>query len=431
MLTSKWRRCVIAQIELPFGRGTLCVNISDAMLGEVVRPRPVEASADPDATIRAALDQPISTFGIEQIAQSSQKVAVIIDDTTRETPTHLMLPHVLERLVAASIPRENIRVVIALGTHRPMTEAEVLAKVGPAIAREFEIINVSCWDESQFVYLGTSSNGIPAWVNRVVARADVRIGVGMIMPHSDAGFGGGAKIILPGVCSGQTVDAFHARGASIEGKLWGVIEGPVRHDLEQFVGERVGLDFILNAILTCEGELYKCVAGHFIQAHRTGVQIAREVYGVRVARRYPLVISNSFPAYLDLWQCTKGLWAGEQMVSDGGTLILVTPCEEGINVHPLYADYMGRDPNELREELEAGHAEDPNACAGAIPVGLMKRRIKLSLVSPGLSRADAVRMGFAYYDSVEEAVTAELEGAVGYASVGVLTHGGFTLPLVQ
>jgi len=431
MPTSKRRRFVIAHIELSFGRGTLCVNISDAMLGEVVRPRPVEAAADPDAAVRAALDQPIGTFGLEQIVEPGQKVAVIIDDITRETPTHLMLPHVLERLVAAHIPSENIRVVIALGTHRPMTEAEILAKVGRAIAHEFKIVNVPSWDESQFVYLGTSSNGIPAWVNQVVAEADVRIGLGMIIPHSDAGFGGGAKIILPGVCSGRTVNAFHARGSSIEGKLWGVVEGPVRRDIEQFVRDRVGLDFIVNAVLTCEGKLFKCVAGHFIQAHRMGVEVAQEVYGVRVARRYPLVISNSFPAYLDLWQCTKGLWAGEQMVSDGGTLILVTPCEEGINVHPLYADYMGRDPNELRKELEAGRAEDPNACAGAIPVGLMRRRIKLGLVSPGLSRTDAAQMGFAYYDSVEEAVAAELEETAGHGSVGVLTHGGFTLPLVR
>jgi nickel-dependent lactate racemase len=420
----------MAQLSLPFGHGSLSVNIPDTILGEVVSPKPVKAAADPEAVIRAALDQPIGALPLEQIAQPGQQVAVIIDDITRETPTHLMLPPVLECLARASVSREAIKVVIALGTHRPMTEEEILVKVGPAIAHEFEIINVSCWDESQFVYLGASSKGIPAWVNRAVAEADVRIGLGGVTPHTDAGYSGGAKIILPGVCSGRTVDAFHVRGAAIHANLLGTVEGPLRRDLEQFVGERVGLDFVLNAVLTREGELYQCVAGHFIQAHRAGVQLAQQVYGVMVSRRYPLVIANAFPAELDLWQTTKGLWSGELMVNDGGTLILVTPCPEGINIHPLYADYMNLDPDELQAELDAGRVEDPNACAGAILIGRMKRRIKLGLVSSGLGQADADRMGFIYFDSVEAAIAAELDGSALSASVGVLTHGGFTIPFI-
>ena len=420
----------MAQLELPYGHGSLVVNIADAILGEVVSPKPVKAAADAETVIRAALDQPSGAPRLEQMVQPGQRVVVIIDDITRETPTHLMLPFILERLVKAGISREAIKVVIALGTHRPMIEAEILVKVGPTIAREFEIVNVSCWDEGQFVYLGASSNDIPAWVNRAVAEADVRIGLGGIIPHTDAGYSGGAKIILPGVCSGRTVDIFHARGAAIPVNLLGTVEGPMRRDLEQFVDERVGLDFVLNAILTREGELYQCVAGHFIQAHRAGVHVARQVYGVPVARRYSLVIANAFPAELDLWQTTKGLWSGELMVRDGGTLILVTPCPEGINIHPLYADYMNRDPDELQTELDAGQVEDPNACAGAILIGRMKRRIKLGLVSSGLSRADADRMGFTYFDSVEAAIAVELDGSADPASVGVLTHSGFTIPVI-
>ena len=420
----------MTQIDLPYGHETLQVNIPAALLGEVVSPKPVPAAADPEAIIRAALDQPIGTPPLEQMVQPGQKVAVIIDDITRETPTHLMLPPLLERLRSAGLTRDAIRIVIALGTHRPMTEAEIVTKVGPAIAAEFEVVNTSCWAESQFVFLGTSSNGIPAWVNRAVAGADIRLGLGGIIPHTDAGYSGGAKIILPGVCSGRAVDVFHARCAAIQSNLLGLVEGPIRRDLERFVGERVGLDFILNAILTREGELYRCVAGHFIQAHRAGVEVARDVYGIPVAKPYPLVISNSFPAVLDLWQSSKGLWSGELMVGDGGTLILVTPCPEGINIHPLYADYMARDPDELQAELDGGQAEDPNACSGAIQIARMKRRIKFGLVSAGLSQADAARMGFAYYDSVEDAVTAELAGSSEPASVGVLTHSGFTIPLV-
>jgi nickel-dependent lactate racemase len=423
----------MALINLPVDHNadTLSVRIPDALLGEVVRPMPVQPAADPDAEIRDALEKPIGAPPVEQIVRPGQRVAVIVDDITRETPTRLMLPPVLARLEAAGIPRGDIRVVIALGTHRPMTEAEIPVKVGPAVVQAYEIVNVPSWEEDRFVCLGMSSSGIPARVLREVAGADVRIGLGGIIPHVDAGFSGGAKIVLPGVCSDRTVDAFHARGAAVETNLLGVFDGPMRKDLEQFVGQQVELHFILNAVLTREGELYRCVAGHFIEAHRAGVRMAQEVYCVPVARRYPLVIANSFPANIDLWQSSKCLWVGEKMVSDGGMLVLVTPCKEGINVHPLYPDYIGRDPDDLQKELEEGRVEDPNACGGAIPVGRMKRRIRFGLVSPGLSRVDADRMGFAYYASVEEAVDAELGESPEPACVGVLTHSDFTIPLVQ
>lgn len=422
----------MTQIEIPFGRGTLRVNVPDGVLGEVVSPERIEPAADPDGAIETALTQPIGSPTLERIVHAGQKVAVIVDDNTRETPVRQMLPPVLERLTAVGARREDISLVMALGTHRPMTRGEITAKVGPTCAREFEIVNVPCWDQSHSVYLGTSSNGIPGWVNRVVAAADLRVGIGSIVPHPDTGYSGGAKIILPGVCSNRTVNVFHARGAMIRSNMLGVVESPMRRDLEQFVGERVGLDFILNTILTQDGDLYQCVAGHFVYAHRAGVSIARQVYGVSVARRYPLVIANAFPSQLDLWQSSKGLWTGEPIVCDGGTLILLTSCEEGNSIHPLFADYLGRDPDILQDELDAGRAEDPNACAPAIQVGRMRRRIKFGLVSPGLSRAEAARMDFAYYDSVEEAIAAELAGSTGSdASVGVLTHGGFTIPLVQ
>jgi nickel-dependent lactate racemase len=155
------------------------------------------------------------------------------------------------------------------------------------------------------VYMGTSSRGIPAWIHRDVARADIRIGIGMIMPHLDAGYGGGAKIVLPGVCSQTTVEAFHCQMAAIATNQLGIENAALRLDLERFVNECVGLDFILNVILDRRGNLYRCVAGDAVAAHRAGIRFARRVYGVPVKERYPLVIANAYPHQVDLWQCTN------------------------------------------------------------------------------------------------------------------------------
>jgi len=421
----------VATVELPYGSGLLTFEIPDDYLGEVVSPRRIVADSGADTIIRHALDHPVGTPLLPQIIRPEQKAAVIIDDISRETPTAQLLPPLLEVLTMAGVETTNVAIVIALGTHRPMTEAEIAVKVGPEILKTYRIFNTPCKDDRQMVYLGTSSNAIPAWINRTVAEADIRIGVGMISPHMDTGFSGGAKIILPGVCSCQTVNAFHSRQANLSGNHLGVVDAPMRQDLETFVGDRVGLDFILNAVLNRDGTLYRCVAGHYIQAHRRGVEFAREVYGVRVARRYPLVISNAFPAQIDLWQSTKGIASGELMTLDRGTLILVTHCREGNNTHPLFADYLGQTPDQLLDALEAGNAEDPVACALAVPISRVRERIKICLVSSGLSDSDVNRIGFTYYKTIEEAIAAELRICGNEPRIGVLTHGGVILPLIS
>lgn len=420
----------MALIQLPYQDSLLSFDLPDPYVGEIVTPRTVTPASDPEALIHAAIAQPIGTPPLHRILKPGQTVSLIIDDVSRETPAGLLLSPVLGELKRAGIDNKDVSIVIALGTHRPMTESEIIQKVGSRIAKAFKIINTPCWDDSQMVYMGESSNGIPAWINRYVAEADVRIGLGMIAPHMDTGFSGGAKIILPGTCGCQTVDAFHVRQAVISGNQLGVVDAPMRLDLETFVGERVGLHFILNAVLDRKGSLYRCVAGDFVQAHRAGVQFARAVYEVPVARRYPLVISNAFPAQIDFWQSTKALASAELMTADQGTLVLVTPCPEGTKTHPRFVDYLGKDPDQLLDDLQSGRVEDPVAAAVAVPLCRTKKRIRMGVVSSGLNPSDVARMGFTYYESIEAALEAELESRGNISSVGVLTHGGVCLPLL-
>ena len=420
----------MSTVEIPFGGGTVSVNIAEDCLGEIVSPRSVTPASNPVTAIKKSLARPIGTPPLSGLLHSGQKVAVVIDDITRKTPTRLMLPPVLDRLTSAGIAATDIAIVIALGTHRPMTEQEILVKVGPHVARAFQIVNVPARNDTHMVSLGTSLRGIPARVNRTVAQADIRIGLGMIVPHLDVGYGGGSKIILPGVCAPETVSAFHAQIAHIASTQLGVVESPLRLDLEAFVSECIGLDFILNTVLTHENALYRCVAGEARLAHRVGVQYAREVYGVPVERQYPVVIASGHPCEVDLWQATKALASGAMMPAEGGTLILVAACPEGTGPHPLFAEYMGCDLKRLLNLLDRGTVRDLVAAAEAVAVCRMKQRIHIALVSSGLTGQDAERMGMAYYNSVEAALTEALKHH-DEKKVGVLTHGATVLPLLQ
>ncbi len=278
-------------------------------------------------------------------------------------------------------------------------------------------------------WIGESSNGIPAEVNRWVVDADLRIGIGAIAPHMDTGFSGGGKIVLPGVCSCRSVDAFHARSAAVPGNQLGNPEAPTRLRMEAFVREQIPLDFILNAIVHPDGGVYQCVAGHFIHAQRKGVEFAQQLYGVNVKKRYPLVVANAYPFEIDFWQSTKAFWSGERMASDNGLVVMVSPCPEGTATHPLWAEYLEWETGDLKKLLESGAAEDPNACAFAIMFGQMRKRVRFGVITPTISRQSVRKMGLVHFDSIEQAVAASVATEMRNA-VAVVTHGGVTVPMV-
>ena len=424
----------MAQLSLPYGKGSLPVSIADELLGPVVEPRPLPGASDVDLLIREAVQHPIGTPPITELVTPGQRVAIVVDDYTRKTPVARILPLILGLLEEQGVEDEHIQIVAALGTHRPMTEAELRVKLGAGIVSRYEVINTPCKEQGEMLFLGTSSNGIPAWVNRHVADADLRIGIGMITPHSDAGFSGGAKIILPGVCNKQTVDAFHAAGAFLGETQLGNIDSPLRLNLESFVEDRIPLSFIVNVILNIKGEIVQCVAGHPVQAHRQGVAYAQDSFGVPVERRYEVVVANSYPYDVDFWQSTKGIFCGSLVVADRGTLIVLTAATEGNSNYPRFPGYIGQSFASLQEEIRDGQLEDGILKAEAVKLGLLKDRVNLMLVSGGLDAGDGQTMKVPKFATVEDAVQEALQKlpeSRWQGSVCVLPQAGVTLPMLS
>ncbi len=421
----------MACINLPYGSKHLPICLPQEALGEVVRPHDAMAVAAPMATIHHALLHPIGVPRLDQLVRPDHTVAIIIDDTTRTTPTSLIVPLVLEQIAGSGVRQQDVSIVIALGTHRPLTEAEIVAKVGATVASQYRIVNTSADEQDAHLYVGTSSNGIPAWVKREVAEADVRIGIGSIVPHVGAGFSGGAKIILPGVCNRLTVETFHAKETDLVSNQLGQLTSPIRLDLERFVDGTVRLDFLINTVMTAEHHLYRCVAGHFLEAHRAGVAYAREVYGVPVSCRYPVIIASAYPKDMDLWQSTNAIWVGDHIVEDGGTLILAAAAPEGHSVYPNLPRRLGMAPEALKQAFDHETLDDRMTAIFGIVLGRLKRRFGVALISNGLTRTDAEMMGFRYEPSVESAIAAAIDSdGARQHGIGVLTHGGITLPLL-
>ena len=423
----------MAHINLPYGSGSLSVSIADADLGCVVQPAPMKPAAEFEQLIKDAIEQPIGATALEDLAAPGQRVAIVVDDFTRKTPAAQILPLILRLLEEQGIVDERINIIVASGTHRPMTETELQAKIGVEVLARYSVIKHLGHGHDEMLYLGDASNGIPAWVHRSVAEADLRIGIGMITPHDDAGFSGGSKIILPGVCSADTVTAFHAATAFLGETQLGDIHSPIRLSLEAFVAERVPLNFIVNVILNVEGQVVQCVAGDPVQAHRRGVEHARRVFGVQVDRRYAFVLANSYPYDVDFWQGTKGLFCGSLITEDGGCLILSSAAIEGNSNYPRFPEYIGRPYRDLQNEIRGGQKQDAMVKAVAAKIGMIKDRIRLMLVSAGLEASDGQAMGAPMFPTVEAALEEALRGVPKErrrGAVCVLPQAGVTLPML-
>jgi nickel-dependent lactate racemase len=404
--------------------------------------------------IAAALHNPYGAPPLRTLACGARRVAVLVDDCTRKTPTAQILPHVLAELAAARVAPPDVTLVVALGTHRPLTEAELHHKLGPACQGPHPIVNQPCTDPQGFVAcgaldaqalgVGVGLHGvnlppIPAEISRAVLEADLRVSIGMITPHLDAGFSGGAKMVLPGVCSLATVDAFHLASAFVPANSLGNPQAPLRLLLEAFVAAHAPLHFIVNVVLGLDGSLQACVAGDPIAAHRCGVAHACRIYGAPVSRRFPIVIADCAPYDQDLWQSIKGAFAGDLLTADGGTLILHTAAPEGNSSYGLVPYYAGIDPDLLRTRLLSGRVVDAPSggdaamqAATGVLWGSLRKRITLALVSAGLTAEDANAMQAAYFTDGEAAMAAALSRLPPPARAGavaLIPQAGVVLPM--
>jgi nickel-dependent lactate racemase len=279
------------------------------------------------------------------------------------------------------------------------------------------------------VDLGTTSNGTPVRVARLVVEADYVIGLGSIVPHHIAGYSGGAKIVQPGISGAETTGATHFFSTRTRRSYLGLTENPVRAEMES-IADRVGLRAVFNTVLDGEGRLVRAFFGDPRAAFRAGVEAARAVYGVPVDFGADIVVAGSYPCDLEFWQAHKSLYPADLVVREGGTVILVTPCPEGVSVsHPDILSYTSLDPEEIEADIESGAIRNVVAGALALAWAKMVRRSRVCLVSGGISAEEARALGFVPFGSLDEALEQAFARHGEAARAVVLTHAPEMLPV--
>jgi nickel-dependent lactate racemase len=410
-------------ITFPYGRGQRTVRLPEENLGWVAGPLDVPAAPDVKATVLAALRAPVGSPGLpELVKHHGKKTVILVDDGTRATPQKVVLPVLLDELNRAGVPDDQVTIIVGLGTHRPMPPEEQRERFGEEVMRRVRVENLA-QGPGDFADLGTTAMGIPVQVSRMLLESELSIAVGSIIPHMYAGWSGGAKMVQPAASSALTTARTHLMAGPRVYQILGQVDNPVRREMEE-VAARAGLKFILNFVLTPGGAVVAAVAGDVVQAHRAGVALAEPIYTVEVDRPADIVIGGAHPADRDLWQGYKPVNNCGMLVRDGGTLILFIAAPEGISQdHPELMELGLKTGEEVMEMVREGRVADEVAAATHIAFYQTRRRIRVVLVTEGITPADGARIGLTATPDGQAALAEALERHGPRARIGVVTHG--------
>jgi len=260
-----------------------------------------------------------------------------------------MLPSIMDELAQAGVCDTDVIVVFGLGAHRGHTPEERARLVGPEIVNRLTCVDS---DPNQVRYVGTTTRGTPIEAFEPVASADVRIALGNVEPHYFAGYSGGAKALVPGVCSAATIQHNHAFMVEPQART-GLLDGnPVREDLEEGAA-LIGIDFILNVVLDEAHNIVVAAAGHPVEAHRWACRVVDYQSKVHVEQPADVVLvsSGGYPKDINLYQAQKALDSAAAVVRPGGVIIWVADCPEGLGNAVFQEWLLGHSPDDILARL--------------------------------------------------------------------------------
>jgi nickel-dependent lactate racemase len=424
----------MAKIELVFRPGVNTeVEIDEGSLLFYAAPRTVEQIPDQVRIVENALDNPIGTGRLEELLRPGDRVVILVDDITRPTPSAKVLPAILQRIHGVGIPVDAVSIFMAIGTHRVMTEEELRAKLGDEVRKRYRIINRD-YRDGDFVDLGQTESGTPIYIDREVMAADFKLAVGNIVPHISAGWGGGSKMILPGVCSHKTSDMMHLMACVVQPVLEviGTRDNVPRAEMDA-IAARAGLDYIVNTVLDEGKNLLGVFAGHFVEAHRAACALAERTMVVPIPAQADILIVSAHPCHVDYWQGIKAYAYAHRGVREGGAIVFLLDGAEGLcGDAPSHEEtvrrYMLWPFEDQKAAVERGEVHDLVGLNVPMYHAMVRHRVQRTIcVTNHLSQEDLDVLGFDSAPTVQAALERAYELVGREATVGVIPFGGETV----
>ena len=341
-------------IQFPYGKETLSIDIPQERLSAVLTSEMhhYKPELSQEELVREALEHPIGTPKLSVMAEGKKKVVIIASDHTRPVPSKIIMPQMLAEIRKGN-PDADITILISTGCHRETTKEELVNKFGPDIVAQEKIVIHDCDDPTQ-VSLGKLPSGGELIVDRLAVEADLLVAEGFIEPHFFAGFSGGRKSVLPGVCDQVTVLGNHcAKFIASDCARTGVLEGNPLHIDMVDAARQAKLAYIVNVIIDEDKKVVAAFAGNYVKAHETGCAFLKGYCRVKPQKRGDVVITSNGGAPLDqnMYQSVKGLTAAESAAAPGAVLIICSRCNDGTGGEGFYRALKDcESPEKLQEE---------------------------------------------------------------------------------
>lgn len=418
---------------LPYGQGSKEIELDETLVLKEVRTKEFEPLKNIPYEVLEAIYHPIGCPPINEIIKPGQKIAFICNDPTRVANSFDFMPVLVNEMNKLGVKDEDMHIVFALGTHRPMTEEEMVQAVGKDVASRLKMYNSLCNEQEDFKYFGTTSRGSPVWINKHLCDVDHVILTGTIVHHYFSGYGGGRKAILPGCAAMETVRVNHSFMLDPAAGLGKTTGNPCYEDQMEGVAlfAKGRSLFLFNAILNAKHQFLKMFAGDYIKAHKEACKFVDEVYGSVIPKEADLVIAScgGYPKDINVYQMQKTMDNAACAVRKGGAVIMVAECVEGSGSAVLEeACRRLGSPQAIKAELEKDFRIGANK---AYAVTRLMEKAKYYLVT-ALDRKMARDMLFSgAYDTIEEALAAAEKEIGKVESVIVMPEGSLTVPRVE
>jgi lactate racemase len=419
------------RVSLAYGDTGLDIQVPDD--AEVVYPQAAPAVADSAVALTAALRAPVSGAPLAERVRPGQTVAISVCDGTRAQPSSLMLPAVLAELDGVVNP-DDIVVLVATGTHRANTEAELRAMLGDVVVDSVRVVNHDARDSSQLTWMGTFGADVPVWLNAEWAAADVRITTGFVEPHFFAGFSGGPKMVAPGLAGLDTVLVLHdAARIGHPRATWGITEGNPVHDDVRAITAGTGVTFAFDVVLNKDKQIVAAFGGDILPMHARAAQLAKRLAMRELAAPCDIVVTtgSGFPLDQNLYQSVKGMSAASRVVRDGGMIICAAECRDGYPDHGSYREVLrsAASPEALLAEITGRAVTIPDQWQAQVQAQIQVRSTVVMHTSY-LSDADLADAHLQQTADISETVAAQLRHLGPAARVCVLPEGPQTIPYV-